>query len=141
VKITVTGVDLSTPITITDESILAGFNIWSGPGNYPIVRDGSVLWSKGYVSERPKRLPRYEVSFYGTFPDERVMYVVMYEYDPAARKGYLYLPGPGEPWYEVNVRSIYRNVEGHWFHVSPEFDRALNPIIRSAKLGPGDSHR
>ena len=142
VKMTITGSDLPKTIEITDKSILTRFNIWSGPGNFrvengvktPIINDGSILWSQAVVSDPPKGLQQYEVSFYGMFPEERIMYVLRYKYDPIATKGYVYLPGRGEPWYEVNVRSIYRGVEGHWFTASEEFNNTVEPIIRKAKV-------
>jgi hypothetical protein len=141
VKITITGEGLSKPVEITDRSILASINIWSGPGNFkidggariPIVHDGSILWSQGMVADPPKGLAKYEVSFYGTFPEERLMYVLVYEYDSTTMKGYVYLPGRGEKWYEVNVRSILRGVEGHWFHASRDFVDTIGPAIQKVR--------
>ena len=141
VRITITGDGLSKPVEITDRSILAGINIWSGPGNFkieggariPIIDDGSILWSQGVVSGPPKALTRYEVSFYGRFPEERIMYVLVYEFDSTAMKGYVYLPGRGEKWYEVNVRSILRGVEGHWFNASHDFVETVGSIICKAR--------
>src|SRR5271165_3924839 len=97
VRMTITGTDFPRPVEITDISILTRFNIWSGPGNFgmengvnvPVVHDGSILWSQGVVSDPPKELPLYELSFYGQFPEERIMYVFTYRYDPTAKKGYL----------------------------------------------------
>jgi hypothetical protein len=62
------------------------------------------------------------------------MYVFRYQYDPSEKRGYLYLPGKEERWYEVNVRSIYRGVEGHWFRASEDFDRTVEPLIRNATV-------
>lgn len=31
------------------------------------------------------------------------------------------MPGTGEDWYEVNINSIYRGVEGQWFRASDDF--------------------
>jgi hypothetical protein len=142
VKMTITGRELPKPVEITDKSILAAFNIWSGPGNFkiengvrtPIVNDGSILWSLGAVPEPPKGMPHYDVSFYGQFPEERLMYVLKYLYDPSEKKGYVYLPGKGEEWYEVNVHSIYRGVEGQWFRASDGFCSSVEPLIRKAKM-------
>ena len=141
VRVTITGAALPAPVEITDQLALRGFNIWSGPGNFkiegglriPIVRDGSILWSQGIVSEPPKELPKYELTFYGGLPEERIMYVFRYVYDSIARKGYVYLPGRGEKWYEVNVRSILRGVEGNWFHASEDFANAVEAAVRKAK--------
>ena len=142
VKMTITGRELPKAVEITDESILAAFNIWSGPGNFkidngvlsPLVSDGSILWSQGAVPEPPKGLPQYEVSFHGRFPEERLMYVLQYLYDPSEKTGYVYLPGKGEDWYDVNIHSIYRGVEGHWFRASDGFCSTVEPLIRKAKV-------
>ena len=140
-KMTITGSELPKPVEITDKSILAAFDIWSGPGNFkiengvrtPIVNDGSILWSLGAVPEPPKGLPHYQVSFYERSPEERLMYVLKYLYDPSEKKGYVYLPGKGEKSYEVNVHSIYRGVEGQWFRASDGFCSTVEPLIRKAK--------
>jgi hypothetical protein len=140
VKMTIMGRELPKPVEITDKSILAALNIWSGNFKIesgvgsPIVSDGSILWSQGAVPEPPKGLPQYEVSFYGRFPEERLMYVLRYLYDPSEKKGYVYLPGKGEDWYDVNIHSIYRGVEGHWFRASDGFCSTVEPLIRKAKV-------
>jgi len=144
VRVTITGSDLPMPLEITDKSSLTGFNIWSGPGNFkiengvkiPIVHDGSIMWSQGTVPEPPKGLPQHEISFYGGSPEERIIYVMIYEYDPTSKKGYIYLPGKGEKWYDVNVRSIYRGVEGHWFRASEEFDHQIGAVIAAGRSAP-----
>jgi hypothetical protein len=143
VKMTITGSELPQPVEITDKSILAAFKIWSGPGNFkiengvrtPILGDGSILWSLGAVPEPPKGLPHYDVSFYGQLSEEATpMYVLKYLYDASEKKGYVYLPGKGEEWYEVNVHSIYRGVEGQWFRASDGFCGTVEPLIRKAKM-------
>ncbi len=139
VKVTITGGDLQAPIAITAKDKLARINIWSGPGNFrvnggirtPYIQDGSIVWSQGAVATPSPGLPRYEVSFFqGEGPDEEVMYAVTYAYDPVSRRGYIYLPGKGEKWYDVNVQSIARGVEGQWFRSSTEFDGIIGPAIR-----------
>ncbi len=144
VRVTITGSDLPTPVEITDKSTLSAFNIWNGPGNFkiengvrtPIVHDGSILWSQGTVPDPPKGLPQHEISFFGGFPEERVIYVLIYEYDPMLQKGYIYLPGKGEKGYDVNVRSIYRGVEGHWFRAAEDFDRLIGSVIAGTRSAP-----
>lgn len=61
------------------------------------------------------------------------MYVLVYCYDPARKTGYVYLPGKGEKWYDVNVGSIYRGVEGHWFQASGSFGDVIESSIRNAR--------
>jgi hypothetical protein len=138
--VTISGGGLPKLIEITESDAIKSFNIWSGPGNFkiengvrtPIVRDGSILWSHGIVSDPPKGPPEYEISFNGSSPEQR-LYVLLYRYDPSAHFGYVYLPGKGEEWYVVNVHTIYRGVEGHWFRTSRAFDELVQPLIEKAK--------
>jgi len=137
VRMTITGCNLPKVVEVSDRSILSGLNIWIGPGTsingVPDTRDGFAMWSGGAVVEPSKGLPRCEVSLYGRFPEERAMYVFTYLYDPAAKKGYVYLPGKGEKCYETNVGTIYRGVEGKWFHASGQFDDTIGSLIRKTK--------
>jgi len=133
VKMTIAGGDLARPVEVTESWILAKVNIWVGPGNtlngVPDTRDGFVMWSEGAIAGPAKALPQYEVSIYGRSPEERILYVILFRYDSAARQGYVYLPGKGEKWYDVNVRTITRGVEGHWFRASPDFDNVFEHLI------------
>ena len=56
-------------------------------------------------------LRRYQVSFH-TAPNEQIVYVVYYAFSPDAEQGYVYLPGDSDEWAGLNVRSIWRGVEG-----------------------------
>lgn len=122
-KITISGADLKAPIEITDPSVLLKFNVWSGVGTSStssgVTRQGDTGFiidcPLGFVTRRPKALTRYQVSFYAKFPQERLVYVVFYEYDPATDEGYVFLPGKGDEWYRTNVGSILRGVEGQFF--------------------------
>lgn len=138
-KITIQGGDLKTPIVIIDPKTLPHFNVWTGPGTggsinvSPKEADRFVIdWSHG-VTERPQGLPRYQVSFYAKWPAERVIYVVFYQYDPAAERGYIYLPGKADEWYRLNVSTIFRGVEGHWFRSTIEWDNFARPLMLDAK--------
>jgi hypothetical protein len=108
-KIIIKGADLSTPIEITDPKMLANFGVWTGTGtscspNCPPPSPESFIvdWSQP-ETDHPSGLHRYEVSFYAKMPDERLIYVVFYEYDPATEHGYVYFPGRTEEWYRLNV--------------------------------------
>jgi len=142
-KITISGADLKAPIEISDSSVLLKFNVWSGVGTFStssgVTRQGDtgfiIDWPLGVVTQKPKALTRYQVSFYAKFPQERLVYVVFYEYDPANDKGYVYLPGNADEWYRTNVGSISRGVEGQWFFSNEEWERIVRPIITKAKVG------
>jgi hypothetical protein len=136
VKITIQGAGLKTPIVIADLKTLPHFNVWSGPGTCcPITNEADefiIDWSKS-VTARAQGLQRYQVSFYAKVPNERLIYVVFYEYDPATEEGYIYLPGKADEWYRLNVSTIFRGVEGRWFRATSEWDSFARPLILDAK--------
>jgi hypothetical protein len=147
VKITIEGFDLKAPIEVTAPSILAHFNIWTGPGTgssepgfNPNVPSFIVDWSYGPISNVPEALSTYEVSFYAKLPSERLAYVVYYIYDSSARRGYVYLPGRDDEFYRLNTGTIYRSVEGHWFRSWIAWDNVAAPLIKASLLpyDPGE---
>jgi hypothetical protein len=99
-KITIRGADLKTTIEITDPKTLARFNVWAGPGTSwgggksppAWVNTFIIDWSQ-IVAKHAKGLQRYQVSCYAKLPNERLIYVVFYEFDPVTQRGYIYLPG------------------------------------------------
>jgi len=120
-KITIKGGDLRAPIEITNPKTLANFSVWTGLGTsctgagcpQTTARQAEsfiVDWSQA-VADPPSGLQRYEGSFYAKTPNERLIYVVFYEYDPATEHGYIYFPGRTEEWYRLNVRTIFHGVE------------------------------
>jgi hypothetical protein len=142
-KITIEGADLKAPIEISDFRDFkgVGYSPWAGPGvsDYRGAQtEGFIIddWSQP-VTERPKGLRRYKVSFYAKFPDEKdekLVYVVLYEYDPAAGRGYIYLPGRGDDSYWLNMGTIARGVEGHWYRARTAWDSVARPLIAGAKV-------
>jgi len=134
VKITIKGADHKTPIEISDPKILANFRVWTGPGTSFADRHGLIIdWSQGSVREPPQALRRYQVSFH-TDPNERIVYVVCYAFSSGAEQGYVYVPGESDAWYGLNVRSIFRGVEGKWFRAWSAWERVARPLIEKAEL-------
>jgi hypothetical protein len=138
VKITIQGADLKTPIQITDRKVLANIQVWTGlgtgssvPGYDPKAPSFIVDWSQGPTAEPPKGLPHYEVSFYANMPSERLIYVVSYALDSATGHGYVYLPGTNDKNYRLNVGTIFRGVEGSWFHSWTQWDGVAKHLIES----------
>jgi hypothetical protein len=140
-RIVIEGLNLSAPIEITDPQILSNFAVWTGPGTslnesagqttYP---DGFIIrWPEGPTAEPSKELPQYQVSFYTT-DRKGPSYVVSYSYEPLTKSGYVYLPGPAEKWYRLNVSSISRGVEGHWFLARALWDSTAEPLILKAEV-------
>ncbi|HEU4388413.1 MAG TPA: hypothetical protein VFV34_11495 [Blastocatellia bacterium] len=132
------------PIVITDPSVVKSFNIWNGPGvrvngepvhMNPNQQSGAFIdWPRGEVLERPRALQRYEVAFYvecRSAPND--CYIVVYEFDPKAKGGYVYLPGKGDKQVKSNTFLIYHGVEGKWFHSSAEWEKQIRPLIMSGR--------
>jgi hypothetical protein len=126
VKITIKGADLKTPIEISDTKILENFQVWTGPGAGTAERPSLIIdWPQGPVTKPPEALHRYQVSFH----IEQIVYVVYYAFSPGAEEGYVYLPGESDEWAGLNVRSIWRGVEGKWFRAWSAWERVARPII------------
>ena len=134
VKITIKGADLKTPVEISDPKILTNFRVWTGPGTSSADRQGLIVdWSQGPVREPPQSVRRYQVSFYAD-PKDQIVYVVYYAFSPGAEQGYVYVPGESDEWYVLNVRSIFRGVEGKWFRAWSAWERVARPLVEKAEL-------
>jgi len=114
--------------TIESAELGRMISIWNGPGTSSNRTSALSLadWSRGIVAP-PAGLPSARITFF--CGDERrplaPCHVVKYAYDPQARRGYIYLPGPAEEGYELNVRHVFRAVEGHWFGATPQWDALM----------------
>ena len=157
VLIEVKGETLSAPIRITDPKI-EDFTPWAGPGvNGARVPDAEGFiadWHAGIVTPPAPRPQHYEVSFFAgcrtdrphalgsvTIPPNdpsclaekpRLVYIVFYDYDPSSRRGFIYLPGKGEPSYYLDVGTIARGIEGNWFSATGSWEDFMRPIITRA---------
>lgn len=129
-KIIISGSDLRRPIEISDPAILTNFRVWTGPGTSSNDKQGLIVdWFQGPLQE-PRGLRRYQVSFYaGAVPNERLVYVVYYAFSPGADPGYVYLPGGSDEWGKLNVRSVFRGVEGKWFRAWSAWESVARPLI------------
>ena len=125
-RITISGSNLKAPIQISDPDVVKKFQVW---GKSLIIDE-----SAGRVAQPPQGFERYEVRFYAKFPEERLVYVVFYEYDFSTHRGYVYLPGKNDPSYWLNMRSIVRGGEGYWFRAWDEWDTVATPLIARAAM-------
>jgi len=147
VLVEIMGGDLPSTIKIIDPKI-DEFNIWAGPGVIGAgleQAEGFIINWKGGVAEKPGLgLEHYQVAFYAgcrTIPDDskclaekpHLAYVVLYDFDRNLNRGFVYLPRIGEPWGDLNGRSIYRgpHIEGHWFHATDTWQSFVVPILGS----------
>jgi hypothetical protein len=145
VLIEVKGATLPTPIRITDPKI-EDFSPWAGPGvngaSVPNAEGFIIDWHAGVLSQQAAHpasgLQHYEVSFYEgcrtrndwcTEKEPRLVYVVSYDYDPSSPRGFIYLPGKDDPSYDINVRTIWRRIEGNWFFATGSWEKFIRPVI------------
>ena len=112
-KITLAGEGLAEPVEITDSRSLESFDPWMR---------GFIDWNRGQIAEPPSLGKTYEVSFH--LEDRGTIYVMEYATDPSGGPGYIYIPGPGDPSYSLNTRTILggpRDVwdpNGRWHHAT-----------------------
>jgi hypothetical protein len=141
VKITIESAVLAARIEITDPAVRQ-FNLWSGAGASTF--DGSqgfiIDWANR-LDAAPAGLHHYKVSFYEgcqlrestscRTSEPSLAYVVYYAYHPSTEDGFVYLPGRGGEFAQLNTSHIYRGqeYEGHWFKAAKAWDDFVRPII------------
>lgn len=140
------------PLANIDGPDAQQITIWSGPGTSTITGDGSRMptsrgdfadWNAGAV-EVPRGLPIFNINFYckacePARGDTWRCYAVRYVPGRDGERGYIQIPGAGDNDYEVNVRSIYRGVEGQWFRASEKWEALVRPRIEQALAAPRQS--
>jgi hypothetical protein len=134
-RIVIAGDGLSSPIDITERSIVEAFSIWNGPGvrvnGWQLTEntsDAFIDWLRGAIVTRPLNMRRFEASLYVGSHDR---YVVAYEVDLQERHGYVYLP-------QWKNDLITHDVEGNWFFATKPWDDVMIPlIIRHTSPEPG----
>ena len=140
-KIVIASGDLAKPVEISDPNTLVSFQVWAGPGTSSNQAQGFIVdWSSGAITELPEGLTRYEISFYVNEPKERIAYVVLYAFDSSTGRGYVYIPGKSDPHFQSNVRTIFRGVEGSWFHAWTLWDSVAEPLITKARPAAFEGH-
>lgn len=142
-KIIITSPSLAAPIVITDSTVVSRFNVWSGrgttstggPHTMASADQFIVDWGAGEVSKPSQALRRYEIRFFvrerAQDPDT-LAYVVVYE-TRDKDDGYVYFPGPSDSWYQLNVRAIFRGVEGKWFRASDDWQSTMRDRLPAGR--------
>ena len=139
-KITLAGEGLTEPIEITDAESLAPFDPWMR---------GFIDWNRGRIAEPPPVEEAYEVSFH--LADRGTIYVMQYLTDTLGGPGYIYIPGPGDPWYSLNMGTIMGgssdawDPNGKWHHAKLSWGMLVQKALNStgnvptppAAVGPG----
>jgi hypothetical protein len=111
--------------TIETADLARRISIWNGPGTSSGRTGPQSLadWSAGSV-EPPVGLSAARVTLFcgDRSATAAPCHVVDYAYDERHKRGYIYLPGSGQDGYRLNVRHVFRGVEGHWFNSTREWD-------------------
>jgi hypothetical protein len=143
-RIVIAAPSLPAALEITEPASLDRFAVWAGRGTSVGGIESSegfiIDWSAGVLADRVEALPRYTVSFYSTNAakpskarSEHLTYVVLYEPDAHGGRGYVYLPGKGDEACALNVSTIFRGVEGHWFRASEERHRTYMRLMNTRR--------
>lgn len=127
-KLFISGGKLRQPVEVTNPQLLQASNPWFGS----FIPAWTEI-SDARAAEPPQTAPRYEIAFYASFSAKaapHIIYVAYYAFDPASRRGFVYLPGRSEQWYRTNVSSIMRKHEdGQWNLANPAWCDQVNSII------------
>jgi hypothetical protein len=128
-KITIEGPGLASPIEITDSEILSRFDPWGGQ----FIGTGGPL-----AGPPPNVKEPYLVKFY--LEDQQgnltLRYMFYYYFNPAETTGYIYLPGPGEPYYQINTGTIIRGKsDGQWHKAIPGWDNVMTDVVAQSRVG------
>jgi len=128
-KITVEGPGLASPIEITDSGILDRFDPWGG----------QFIGTGGPLAGPPPNIKEpYLVRFYleNQQGDQTLRYVFYYYFNSTGTTGYIYLPGPGEPYYQTNVGTIIRETsDGQWHKAIPGWDEIMADVVAESQAG------
>jgi hypothetical protein len=148
VKITIESAALAARIEMIGPAVRQ-FNIWSGPGTYLNgVEDtqGFIVDWANRLDEAPVGLLHYKVSFYEgcelresspcRTSEPSLVYVVYYAYNPSTGDGFVYLPGRGGEFAQLNTSHIYRGqgYEGRWFRAARAWNDFVRPIIANPEV-------
>lgn len=133
-KITIEGQHLTAPIEITDETSLEPFSPWFRQ---------FIDWKRRRIKTPPAVEKTYEVSFHLT--ERGKIFILEYSTDPSGGPGYIYIPGPGEPGYRLNIGTIITgdsdswNPNGQWQHATPEWATLMRQAIGRSHESPSTS--
>jgi hypothetical protein len=143
ILIEINGSSLTSPIEITSPEALQKYTFLDGPGVSTWgggYASGSIVdWKSGSVAQPPARRQHYQASFYwpartrpqsGCYSDKPCLaYVAFYDYDPISKRGFVYLPGKGEQWHDLDINVVYHQVEGKWFRATESWNSFLRTLI------------
>ncbi len=94
------------PAELTGPASLASFNPWSRE---------FIAWDRGLVARPPALDGAYTVTLYLTeHGSSSPIYVFHYVPSASGEAGLIYIPGPGEAFYRVNIGTIMTGSSDRW---------------------------
>ena len=133
--ISIEGEELNGTVEITDAASLYSFDPWFRQ---------FIDWKRRQIKTPPAVKDTYEVSFH--LNDRGVIFVLQYSTDPSGGPGYIYIPGPGEPGYRLNIGTIIGgdsdswNPNGQWQHATPEWGTLMRQALDQSTESPSTSN-
>ena len=119
---------------LTDKETLKSFDPWSGQ---------FIDWSRGTVAAPVDVSTSCKVFFYMKWDgrrsnydrgDLKMVYTLMYVPGHDSERGYVYLPGRGEEFFQNNIGTIIRdNDDGKWHQASAAWDRVMTRLLSPRK--------
>ena len=133
-------------IVSIDGPTARAFTLWSGPGtgNEKPVKaslndadDDFAQWSGGAVVP-PVGLRTFDITFLceACEPARKDLwrcYGVRYAMGSESQGGFIQIPGPDDENFPLNVRTLFRGVEGQWYRASPNWEKWVRPAILKAR--------
>jgi len=121
IELSITGPDLEAPLHSRDK-LLTSANVWFG---------GIFDPESGPLDTTADESSDYRIHFWVQFSqgDIQMKYFVWYRWDADSDRAIVCLPGETDPWYFVNVYSIFRGDEGSCLYANEEWGRAVKSIL------------
>lgn len=139
-------------VTLNGPATAGQFTIWSGPGTSagPPGEPGQMTtsdldiadWAAGSVELPKGKLAVFKVRFFcaaqleeqpAVTPSHQC-YGVRYAIDPQTQQGYIQIPPEKDRDFPKNTQTIYRGVEGKWYHSSARWEELVRPRINEELL-------
>ena len=126
-KIVISGNGLKEPLEVRDGGLLALSNPYTG--RFAQFSNSS--------SARFDGVPAYEVTLFARVKESpekpaELKPVYHFRYAPGenGRRGHVYLPGKGDPWFKENASIIFREGhDGHWHTAAARWESGMKHVL------------
>ncbi len=121
VQLSITGPGLDSPLHSSAERLTSA-GVWGG---------NHIEWDKGSIDRTVEKYPIYLIHFWVELPRGPIQmkYVLGFRWDKELDRAIVCLPGPKNPWYNVNASSIIYGNEGECFLSSEEWGLAVKALL------------